>query len=401
MSRIPTYLDRYPAKMVSHLASGLLDRYVGDPNDCFNLHVFDPFCGSGAILVAAAQRGISVTGSDLSPFAQLLAEAKLNSFRASVVTDLVDDLIRRARGSDDKLPMRLPSKEYWFASKTLDGIERLRAKAREMRFERHTEGRVAMLAFALSMRLCSFADQRSPKPFISQHARTTRVGQCFDPFLILSTVARQLVDVYSRRFRCSGASSVHQVDIASGHEQFELKRFEQPSHVLTSPPYINAQDYFRNSKFELYALEGVLPFDVSRIRNRFIGTERGPKDDDLPKGAYSEHLGLLPELAQIEERSARAAQIVHKYLYSMHRAFANVTRCLRPEGRLILVCGDNLVAGVHVLTWRVLADILERQGYIMFDRFSDTIKNRHVPPKRQGHRGLIKDEVVCAFQRKD
>lgn len=36
----------------------------------------------------------------------------------------------------------------------------------------------------------------------------------------------------------------------------------------------------------------------------------------------------------------------------------------------------------------------------MFDMFSDRIEDRMLPPKRCGHKGLIKEEVVCAFQLK-
>lgn len=398
MSRIPSHLDRYPAKMVSRFASDLFDRYgVKDTSESV-VRVFDPFCGSGAILAEGASRGLAVTGADISPFAQLLSEAKLGPKFSSKVVELVDELVQKAEQSRAKLPIRLPHKEYWFGSVTIDRIERLRAQARRMRLVEGYDGRVVMLALALSMRLCSFADQRSPKPFISRYAREHRVGRSFDPFQIVRDVVAELVQVYRQRLGCGSTYSLHQVDITSS--QFNPIDIGQHSHVLTSPPYINAQDYFRNSKFELYVLEGVLPFEVDDIRSRFVGTERLSDIVELPEEYYSLNIKFVPNLLRIERRSKRLANVVHQYLWAMYRAFCNISKSLRRDGTLVLVCGDNIVAGIHICTWEVLAKMLAHQGYEMFDKFSDPIKNRCVPPQRKGHKGLIKEEVVCAFNRR-
>ena len=52
--RLASKLDRYPAKMVSKLADRLIERYASEAGS-----VLDPFCGSGAILVAAKRAGLS------------------------------------------------------------------------------------------------------------------------------------------------------------------------------------------------------------------------------------------------------------------------------------------------------------------------------------------------------
>jgi hypothetical protein len=170
------------------------------------------------------------------------------------------------------------------------------------------------------------------------------------------------------------------------------------SHVITSPPYINAQDYFRNFKLELYVLEGVLSFSVDRLRERFIGTERGELLGGLAPDLIVGHLKAVPELRRLTRSSPRLAAVVHRYLYDMGRAFDTISRCLDPNGVVVLVCGDNLVGGFRIRTWRVLQTMLEHKGFVLFDSFSDPIQNRMLAPKRLGHKGLIKEEVVCAFR---
>ena len=63
-----------------------------------------------------------------------------------------------------------------------------------------------------------------------------------------------------------------------------------------------------------------------------------------------------------------------------------------------LCSGDNLVGGVKVCTWSVLHAIIESKGFMLFDRFKDPIRDRMLAPKRLGHRGLIKEEVISAYR---
>jgi hypothetical protein len=170
------------------------------------------------------------------------------------------------------------------------------------------------------------------------------------------------------------------------------------SHIITSPPYINAQDYFRNFKLELYFLEEILPIRVKDLRDRFIGTERGDLLKEVPKESLQNNHEAVPGLSKLESRNSRLAAVVHRYLHDMSRAFDTIKDCLDPNGKFVLVCGDNLIGGFQIRTWQVLQHLLEERGFRLFDRFSDPIGDRLLAPKRCGHKGLIKEEVVSAFR---
>src|SRR5262249_24556926 len=154
------------------------------------------------------------------------------------------------------------------------------------------------------------------------------------------------------------------------------RRLGAHSHVLTSPPYINAQDYFRNFKLELHLLEGLLPFKVDSIRERFIGTERGDLLRKVSQSSLDYHRDILPELATLQRKDARLGAVVHKYLYEMGKALDAIVSCLVPGGVFVLVCGDNLVGGVKHRTWQSLQRMLEQRGFRLFDRFTDRIGDR-------------------------
>ncbi len=170
------------------------------------------------------------------------------------------------------------------------------------------------------------------------------------------------------------------------------------SHVITSPPYVNAQDYFRNFKLELHLLEGVLPFKVSGLRERFVGRERGRLLEGVPRESIDRDFMLAPVLRRLQARKPRLCAVVHRYFFDMDNALKTVKETLEDGACLVVVCGDNLIGGMRICTWKVLHAIIEAKGFVLFDRFRDPIRDRLLAPKRLGHRGLIKEEVVSVYR---
>ena len=376
--------------MVSRLAVKLIERYASDAD-----RLLDPFCGSGTVLRMAHQRGIPVTGVDLNPIAGLFTHVKLRGFVPDKGKILAQTVVRVARATASPLEVSWPQKHYWFTPETLCKFERLRSACRELDIAASDEGIAVLLGLALSVRLCSRADQRSPKPFISRLAIEARKGKHFDPYRTLTGLVGELAVHYG--------TPVSQVpsrfflgDVA--RDMSLVRQVGNHSHVITSPPYINAQDYFRNFKLELHMLQGVLPFRVDDVQTRFIGTERGDLGSSASQEGLGANLGLLPTLRRLDKRSGRLKAVVCRYISDMGGAFDFIKDCIAPRGCLVLICGDNLVGGIHIRTWQVLRKMLENRGFTLFDRFSDPIRTRMLAPKRLGHKGIIKEEVVCAYR---
>lgn len=388
LSSLSTRIDRYPAKMISRLASSLVERYAQDAE-----HLLDPFCGSGAVLRAGNLRGLRVTGIDVNPFGILLSNVKLHGFDMTRAMSLCETLIESAYGGSI-FPIEWDRKEYWFTKATLRKFEQIRYTAQQMNLQTSMTGQAILLALGLSVRLCSRADQRSPKPFISKYARKNRIGKHYDPGSTMLSLLRELCELYGRQI--SSRSQVHQLDMTDENDVKE--KVKSCSHVITSPPYINAQDYFRNSKLELYMLEGLLPFKVSDIINRFIGTERGLERGILTEQDADNRRRLVPELEYLEKHRIVQAVIVHRYLRDMTTVFHTIRSLIQAGGTFVIVCGDNLIGGRQICTWQVLNRMLEELGFTLFDSFGDQIKNRAVAPMRCGHKGLIKQEIISAFR---
>lgn len=388
MTALPTRIDRYPAKMISHLAERLITDYASDAT-----RVLDPFCGSGAVLRAAMAKNVPASGVDINPFGVLLSGVKIEGFDTNRSLTLLEEVLSESKSSD-LFPMNWEKKAYWYTSATLRKFEAIRSVAKRRHLHTSKSGRAVLLSLGLSARLCSRADQRSPKPFISKTAIERRSGKHFDPGQIMRGLMIDLCDLYGGRREVSG--EVLSCDIGQCDEIDGLA--DNCSHVITSPPYINAQDYFRNSKLELYLLEGILPFSVNDVRSRFIGSERGLDRSVVERDEAILNRTLVPQLAYLESNRIDLAVIVHTYLRRMSTAFRAIKKAMSPGGTFVIVCGDNLIGGKRIITWKVLNEMLTNLGFTLFDSFEDTIKNRALAPTRCGHKGLIKQEVVSAFR---
>ena len=83
--------------------------------------------------------------------------------------------------------------------------------------------------------------------------------------------------------------------------------------VATSPPYLNAQDYFRNTKLELYILDGLIPYHMKELKYRFVGTECGGVEDGLKEKHWNFVREHVDDFALLEDRRRRLAAVVVKY----------------------------------------------------------------------------------------
>ena len=393
MRRLPTRIDRYPGKMNRRLAHSVSKRFVGASNGAV---VLDPFCGSGALLAACMAADRKMVGIDVNPVAFLLTKVKLNGFDDSGFRKGVDGLIEIARSGDRAMEIDWQNKSYWFTPAVLKKLERLRDAACRMAHEvPEREWTAVLLCLAMTVRGCSRADQRSPKPFISTIAKAEHKGKHYCPYNQLLKIREGLIASFLGAAVDGCASEVILGDIV--RENLLIER--DVDCVVTSPPYLNAQDYFRNTKLELYVLEGLLPFEVGKIRDKFVGTERGDVNCGQTKDHWCFARNAIIGFDRLENERPRLASVVVKYFREMSVVFDKIEECLASDGRLVLICGDNLVGGVRIETWRVLDQIIRTGEYVHVESFTDEIRDRMLAPRRSGHKGLIKEEIVSFYRK--
>ncbi len=115
---------QYPAMMVPELQGALLDELLAaDPHVT---SVFDPFVGSGTVLLESIYRGLDFFGVDINPMAVLLSHVKSEPPSEAIASASITSAITAARESE-VADFDFPNVTKWFQPTVRTDLSRLRA----------------------------------------------------------------------------------------------------------------------------------------------------------------------------------------------------------------------------------------------------------------------------------
>ena len=170
--------------------------------------------------------------------------------------------------------------------------------------------------------------------------------------------------------------------------------------VITSPPYLNAIDYLRCSKFSLIWM-GYTIEELRRIRAATIGTEVGldPRDDSEFQNILS-MLNIHPKLPKRQEA------LLARYVHDMRTAVGEAARVLTDKGQAVYVVGENTVRGSFIQNSMIVEAVARKAGLRCIERRCRELpaNRRYLPPPSMqsgastlGNR--LRREVVLAFSK--
>jgi adenine-specific DNA methylase len=168
--------------------------------------------------------------------------------------------------------------------------------------------------------------------------------------------------------------------------------------IITSPPYINAQDYFRSYKLELYWLGLADHKKLIGLNRRAIGTEiisNITKDGTIRKKIKS----LNHAIENVEKKNHIKAKIILNYFANMNNVIMECNNVLKKGGHFCLISGNNNICGIKIPTYNLLCRIAQRNGFEITENRKNRIVNRQLPPKRNHDGGIIKEEWITVFKK--
>jgi hypothetical protein len=388
----------FPARM----APGIALRVMSDFDKS---RVLDPMVGSGTVLALARAQGHSGIGFDVDPLAVLISKVWTTTHDVDGIRErahrVLDDAVSDFRhlsvgeaypvGADDETCGFI---RYWFDGYARRQLVCLASKIRSLRCE--ITRNALWCAFS---RLIISKQSGASRAMDLSHSRPHRVfetapGKPFNKFL--DSVERVIANVIDQRTRDRGP----QTNIKLGDAR-ELKLPDcSIDLVLTSPPYLNAIDYIRCSKFSLVWM-GHNIGDLRQVRSESVGTEsasESPIDDNPEIQRIVEAVSLRPKLQRRNER------ILGKYIDDMRKAISEAGRVLANGGKAIYVVGENTLRGTYIRTAAIVTKLAELAGLSLSERRIRTLpaNRRYMPPPSAGYTGgaieaRMRREIVLTF----
>ncbi len=386
-------LDKYPAKMIPHMARFLIER-VSEPGDT----VLDPFCGTGTVVREALALGRNAIGLDVNPLATLFTHVKVQNYHRKALERQLAELLEEFRRQKPTIVFGFPNAEYWFTPATLRKLAIIRSVVDRLPQKvpsPYPDFWRAVLASIV--RQASRADNRGPKPFISKRARERKKGINCNPFTLFARAGQARIDLLGSSADKFGDS---RVEVMHGNAKTlpTSMRTVGVDAVVTSPPYLNAQDYYRSCKLELWVL-GLLGVDANMkwARDEIIGTDRMRIDHrlfDLPMPSPTS----VAARESLVSANPKSACILTKYTLDMAKVLSQIEQVLKPGGYCAVVSGDNTLSGMPVQTHKIITELALHSGFRLTHHYVDAIRDRWVPPSRNGHNGVILEEHIQIFQ---
>jgi DNA modification methylase len=362
------------------------------------LRVFDPFAGSGTVVLEAERAGVEGLGLEAHPFVARVARAKL-AWREDVASfiELGKSVLAWATAAHD---LACPQTNYpplivkCFPPETLAKLDALR-HALEARAGASPIHELCWLALASILRLCSPVGTAQWQYVLPRKSKANSL----DPFQAFEErIELMAADMRSRQSR-------HMVSprgrvLASDARTCEGVPEQWADLVITSPPYANNYDYADATRLEMTFFGEINGWSdlQSAVRQRLIRSctqhvaarakhARSVLETKELAPIAAELSQVCSELERVKERHGGKKPyhaMIAYYFHDLSRVWASLRRVARPGAQACFVIGDSAPYGVHVPVERWLGELALAAGF-KSHRF-EKLRDRNTKWRNRKHR---------------
>ena len=356
----------YPAKFIPQIVRYAINTYTAEAD-----WIVDPFAGSGTVGVEAYLCKRNAVLLDLNLLLNHIMPLKIYTGKDRLNEAELCKLLDGMQKSHHQFTPAWSNVTYWYAPEILEVLSRYWG------FINGTDDGVysAIIKSALlkASKRFSYTEDRTPKL-----ARSKRKLKAIEE--LLKENWRQQLDemLYSLSLKTLKSlndfvmhTQQHQTEVTPEiHWQGGVDSSYAPvprecNALITSPPYLQAQEYIRSTKMDLFWLghtEEEIQ-ELSRLEIPYRKADRVIQTETLD--------GVRDRLTRDD---------LHKRLdsYFCHtiNALENSMNQLKPNAAACIFVGNPWIDGITVELWRILAEYFTEHGWTFEKVYEDRIKTR-------------------------
>ena len=344
-------LFQYPAMMVPELQGALLDdlRAVSPRSEL----VYDPFAGSGTVMLESLYRGLEFHGSDINPLAILLCKVKATPPSVAAGESAVTRVAARASAIRNPTMPAFAGVDKWFKPEIKLGLAQLRRAILDE--EELVDRRFLWVCLAETIRLVS--NSRTSTFKLHSYSQEEIARRETDAIKVFQSVGSQNVAHLKQHWE--------QLDLlpefgrrprvfllpGSVHDPWAAPR--QADVLMTSPPYGDNKTTVPYGQHSYLPLQWIAHADIPglfdesllesshRIDSLSLGGSL--KDADASRGDLCEKSGALRQwLPKIDERPTLRKKVL-SFVRDYERALNSVRPRLKNGAFCFLTLGERRV----------------------------------------------------------
>jgi len=236
---------KYPAKFIPQVIAYVLKKYAKP-----GMKIFDPFAGYGTVGVLSRVYGYDYELWDLNPIINTIHNtAVMKMPKVNIV-----ELIKEVKNSQEEFIPKWSNLSYWFPEEFIPTLSRAWGFAHSLADEIKY---VLLVPLINVTRYFSYGDEKVHKLYKSKHSRKKIEGLLKKDwkFQFYNMLEKEIYKLLKKVWEYNRLNP-KQVEyrIKSGIDTLKTKLENDVNILITSPPYLQAQEYIRSTKLELFWL---------------------------------------------------------------------------------------------------------------------------------------------------
>ncbi len=354
-------IHQYPAMLHYKLVEQLISEFTPVKRKG---RVYDPYCGSGVVIVESLRQNKESFGSDINPLALLIADVRSSNFNIDKLLLYKERLYFEFNFLKSDVP-EVKNLEYWFKDYVIRDLGKIREFIKGI--DDTKIKKFFLVVFSQTVRNVSNNKSGEFKRFRRKDI------EAFNPNV--KEVFFRLFDLY-----------IGVLDILPSQEFMLFKQdtrkkinLNDIDLIITSPPYGDSKTtvaYGQFSSFSLDWIRGLNPYGDGdlKIDNEMLGG-RKKEFKDLPSES------LIEVLNKIKSKDKKRALEVFSFFDDLYVSARNLVRVLNRKGYIIFVVGNRKVKGIEIPMDYIVKDFFESLGMRLKNIYVRVISNKRMPSK--------------------
>jgi len=340
--------------------------------------VYDPFVGTGTTIFAADELGVQTLFSEVNPLLQFLIDEKIRILSmnhdsrrqlSKQLHNIAENIEREIEKKSEDVELRnnyyLAFKESkYFNDDTFNKILKLSTFINEMKLENQLLANAITIATLASLVPISYLKKAGDVRFKNEKELA------MEKVKIESALPEKIREIANDILNMNYELKTEPGFLISNAKDIDLAYCEPFDAVITSPPYLNGTNYFRNTKLELWFLKFIKnEKDLRLLRNQALtsGINDVKKKNTIDSNIFdlaNMHL-LRNTLKELDQKTydKRIPVMIRDYFMEMYSIFDKLKRHLKKDSVLLIDIGDSVFADVHIRTDDIFVEVLNTLGY--------------------------------------
>ena len=379
--------------MHPEIAKRLIEKYATDTKKV----VFDPFMGSGGVLVEALLHGNNSIGIDVNPFAVLISRVKTLTIQGARLEKRFNEILTKSKSDyndkthyDNSPKSESLNLKFWYKPDVIKKLEILKHHIFNL-----DDSKSVIDFFKVCFSLTSRKASNQRNSIYKIYRMSNEQMSSFNPdvFAIFTEVCKNNIkkmnDLYSsskkaKAFPILGDS--RQVSEAFSQIPEEILDDDKVHLVVTSPPYGDHQTTVAYGQFSKHpGLWLDLPqeklFDVDSIG---LGGKKKKEISDLDSPLLDKTLKQVEkndkELSK--NKKPTRANDVYSFFYDLDKCLEQISAVLKPnQGHCCFVVANRTVRRIKIPTDQIIVELGKKYGLKYYDTIYRTIANKAMAVK--------------------